>query len=165
MHMITSSIPVASIAYSVSVEAQRKLLAGYLAIVIATYVVRGPPPSSLPIKSFFAAPLASIQPDPARILPPRARVLTVGDQGPNPWITLLPYALRHPEEHVPKIVRALAHWAHAFGSTPAGRWKQADIGLDGIEHMDGTIFVRAALLTIRRVGEEKTREEDRNWDF
>jgi hypothetical protein len=165
VHMVTSSIFVSSVAHSVSMESQKKLLAGYLAITIATYVVRGTASRPLPIKSFFAEPLASIHPSIAPVPHPRANALVVGDQGPNPWVTLLPVALKFPEEHVPKTIRALAHWARAFGSTPAGHWKQGDIGIDEIEHLDGTLFVRAALLTLRRTGRAKESEEESEWDY
>jgi hypothetical protein len=62
-------------------------------------------------------------------------------------------------------VRAPAHWGRAFGSTPAGRWKETDTDLDEIEYMDGTLFVRAALSTLRRTGRVTEDEEDEGWAF
>ncbi|KAJ3536541.1 hypothetical protein NMY22_g5994 [Coprinellus aureogranulatus] len=55
----------------------------------------------------------------------------------------------HPDEHTPKIQRALAHFAEVYGAeTEKGRFK--NMALEGAEEIDGTLFLRVAGLTMGR---------------
>lgn len=64
---------------------------------------------------------------------------------------MLESCLNHPEEHLLKNQRTLAHFDHLYGQTPAGFF-QGKTKLPGAELLDGTIFWRVALHTMKALG-------------
>lgn len=58
--------------------------------------------------------------------------------------------MMHPSEHHPKIQRAFAHFSTIYGIQPKGY--VAETELDGAEELDGSLFVRAAVLTADYMG-------------
>lgn len=58
--------------------------------------------------------------------------------------------MMHPSEHHPKIRRAFAHFSTIYGIQPKGY--VAETELDGAEELDGSLFVRAAVLTADYMG-------------
>lgn len=104
---------------------------------------------------------------------------------PNTWLPILQSTLLHPNEHLPKLQRALAHYALRYGSlygsgyaTRAGRRQGQGTKLDGTqldgtrmelegveEVLDGTLFARIAGLTMRRLGWMREGERRGAWDF
>ncbi|KAF9259180.1 hypothetical protein L218DRAFT_1004149 [Marasmius fiardii PR-910] len=71
---------------------------------------------------------------------------------PNPWTWLVHQAITHPDDHLPKCQRALMHFAQLYGSRPKGYWSgKRKTELEGAEEMDGSLFLRAAVLTQNRI--------------
>ncbi|GAA6022709.1 hypothetical protein JCM10207_008073 [Rhodosporidiobolus poonsookiae] len=71
------------------------------------------------------------------------------DEGSNPWMVVLKSAVDHDDEHVTKTVRSLYFAAAHFGASPKGMFQSS---LPGVNEMDGSIFIRAAGLTLASVG-------------
>ena len=62
-------------------------------------------------------------------------------------------AVAHPDEHLAKAVRSFSTFATHWGGRPAGYYAGGgEGGLEGREVLDGTLFVRAAGLTLDRLG-------------
>lgn len=136
------------------------LLRAYFSVSLLMYLARGRP--ALHLRSFFASTNAHpCAPGPAPI--PHKDALTP-DATPNLWLPILQSALLHNDDHVAKIQRALAHYDSLWGTTPAGTFKDVK-GLDGMESLDGTIFLRVAGLTQDRLGWMREGEENKGWDF
>lgn len=89
-------------------------------------------PGAPPKREFF-------NPDKQRTMPAGARA----------WPRIFTSAASHPNEHLPKLVRALG-----AADTWYGRRARGDYGgaLEGSERLDGTVFLRAALLSMERCG-------------
>ncbi|GAA5919707.1 hypothetical protein JCM6882_008438 [Rhodosporidiobolus microsporus] len=71
------------------------------------------------------------------------------EEGSNPWMRVLQSAVDHDDEHVTKAIRSLYYAAVHFGSSPRGMYQAT---LPGVNQMDGTIFIRAAGLTLSSIG-------------
>ncbi|GJN89975.1 hypothetical protein Rhopal_002964-T1 [Rhodotorula paludigena] len=71
------------------------------------------------------------------------------DDGVNPWLRILQSAADHADEHVTKAVRSLYFAAQHFGASERGMYTSS---LAGTDAMDGTIFLRAAGLTLDALG-------------
>jgi len=87
------------------------------------------------------------------------------------WTRIIPSAIQAPEEHTPKIARALIDFARRWGTRPPGYFTAAEseagqkmASLEGIERLDGTLFVRVAGLTMERLGWVHEGEDAGSWD-
>ena len=138
------------------------LLQTYLSVCTAWKIYRGNHP--LPIADFYAAT------DAQQFAPAQ-----VGAEAPpfpgSAWTRIIPSALRAPDGHVPKIVRALIDFSQRWGSRPPGYFcaGESEAGhkmpsLEGIERLDGTLFVRVAGLTLDRLGWVHEGEKASPWD-
>jgi hypothetical protein len=145
------------------------LLQTYLAVSTAWKISRGNHP--LPIADFYSATNAQ-QSAPAR----NGVGVGVGAlRSPgSAWTRIIPSAIQGPDEHTPKIARALVDFAVRWGTRPPGyfspRLSESDAGvlppsLEGIEKLDGTLFVRVAGLTLDRLGWVNEGEKASSWDF
>ena len=165
MHLVTSSMFLPSYANYLNSSSLSTLLRTYFSIALTVWVARGRPAPS--IEAFYARSRPSFSfhgPCPT----PGPDVLIGGDDAimPNPWMYALQSSLVHPDEHLAKCMRALAHFAALRGAEPAGTW--AGHGLQGDEKIDGTIFIRVASLTMDylgwvREGAEKKGTNRRRW--
>lgn len=75
--------------------------------------------------------------------------------GGNAWLRIIQNALVHPDEHLCKTQRALAEFGRRYGGRAAGYYGAgASEGgkLEGVEQLDGTVFVRVAGLCGERLG-------------
>ncbi|GAA6044066.1 hypothetical protein JCM8097_005012 [Rhodosporidiobolus ruineniae] len=72
-----------------------------------------------------------------------------GREGSNPWMRVLQSAVDHHDEHVTKAVRSLFFAATHFGASPRGMYQSS---LPGTNEMDGSIFIRAAGMTLDSIG-------------
>lgn len=196
MHLVTSSLFLPSLCAHLQPTSQKRLLVAYLAACLAAYVARGRP--ALDLRGFFSRPFGPVaapgpRPTPHKsALHPRFRMPVEGSDGgssgdgaawadgddqeapeelhPNAWLALAQSALFHPEAHVTKCVRALAHDARLYGSLPRRGFAHLGVGalgldgLDGAEWIDGSLFARAAEATMGRVGWTREGEEARFWD-
>ncbi|KAF8333684.1 hypothetical protein F5887DRAFT_921889 [Amanita rubescens] len=175
MHLVTSAIFLPSVLSFLSPPSQDLLLRVYFASTLAFYVIRGRP--SLNIKSFYEYQ-ETVYPLPGGALPtphetalPRAaadpnRVKAVT---PNPWLPIIATSLVHPNEHLVKLQRALAQFNTLFGARGQGG---KEGGLEGAtqemkdaELLDGTLFIRVAGLTAKKMGRVREGEVNGDWDF
>jgi len=103
----------------------------------------------LPIADFYAATDAQL------FSPARAGTGASWTQAPgSAWPHIFQNAIRYPDEHGPKIARALADFAARWGlrAAPGFFAVSGAAPLEGIERLDGTLFVRVAGLTFDRLG-------------
>ena len=71
----------------------------------------------------------------------------------------------HPNEHLPKLQRALAHYASVYGLAEKGHWKEKETELEGAELLDGSLFVRVAGLTATALGWMREGQSRGEWTF
>lgn len=163
MHLVTSSLFLPSIVEHLEPASKSLLLRGYFATLLAIWVSRGRP--ALDIEHFYSSVSARACPHPPGPLPPQAAsTLTPSHPYPNSWNAILTSTMQHPNEHLIKVQRALAHWAALFGGAMRGRWSGAT-ELKGAELLDGTLFVRTAGLTQERLGWIREGGESGAFDF
>ncbi|KAI6118350.1 hypothetical protein F5141DRAFT_999900 [Pisolithus sp. B1] len=148
MHMVTSSLFLPSLITSLTPGSQALLLRAYLVTVLTWWVARGPP--VLNVKSFMAS--TSTRP---------SAPIFEGDDGsgfpnehPNPFLPIIQSSILNPNDHLPKIQRSFAHFSTIYGNRPAGYHKGTE--LEGAELLDGSLFIRAALLTANYMREANT---------
>lgn len=148
MHLVTSSLFLPSYLPYLKPTSQTLLLRAFFAAALTIWVARGRPAPQITqfyarTKSRFTIHGPVPKPGPDALAP--ADAIT-----PNPWLYALQSTLVHPDEHLAKCMRSLAHFAHVLGGAPAGTW--AGQGLSGDEVLDGTVFVRVASLTMDFLG-------------
>ncbi|TDL18674.1 hypothetical protein BD410DRAFT_793062 [Rickenella mellea] len=159
MHLVTSSLFLRSYLKHIKPQSQKILLKSYLATALGVWVSRGRP--EVDILNFYK--VASANPVPPGQQPtPSKDALDPTHLTPNPWYPLLQSTIQHPNEHLPKAQRALAHYAAEYGTTARGRW--AGTELEGAEELDGTLFERVAGLTMNRLGWAREGQEKHGWD-
>ncbi|KAG6915265.1 hypothetical protein DXG01_012426 [Tephrocybe rancida] len=107
-----------------------------------------PPPREWPalsIARFYSFPLPSSHHE----------TLTM----PDPWPALLASSTLHPDDH-PKLQRTLEHYARVYGERCDFHVGYADedrgIDIEGVESLDGTLFLRVVRLVEGRLGREGT---------
>lgn len=146
------------------------LLQTYLAVSTAFCIMRGST-RALPVADFYAATEAQLY------APARAAGAGAGwTQAPvSAWPRIIQNAIWFQDEHMPKIARALMNFTVRWGTrAPAyfsavGKEEKERTGaqalsLDGVEKLDGTLFVRVAGLTFDRLGWLDEGDEARLWD-
>jgi hypothetical protein len=161
MHMVTSSIFLPSIISYLSPRAQVLLLRAYLSSVVAWFVACGRP--SLNFKSFFESTLTVPNPPNNPAVPQVEGIAAQDAQTPNAFLPLIQSSIMHPNDHHTKIQRAFAHFSTIYGSRPKGYF--AGTELDGAEELDGSLFVRAAVLTADYMGWVREGENARMWSL
>ncbi|KAG2153340.1 hypothetical protein DEU56DRAFT_480362 [Suillus clintonianus] len=160
MHLVTSSIFIPSLITSLSPRAQVLFLRVYFASAVASWISRGRP--CLNFKRFFESTSPMPNP-PNNLAPPVDSVLTQDAQPPNPFLPLIQSSIMHPNDHHLKIQRAFAHFSAVYGTRPRGYFSGTE--LDGAEELDGSLFLRAAVLTADYMGWVEKGEEAKNWSF
>ena len=75
--------------------------------------------------------------------------------GSADWFSIIGKTFEHSDEHLPKLQRALAHFASVHGGVSAGDEQFAGVELEGAHLIDGSLFTRAASLTITSLVEGK----------
>ncbi|KAF7329950.1 hypothetical protein MKEN_00258900 [Mycena kentingensis (nom. inval.)] len=157
MHLLTSSMTLTSYMASLSSPTSKSLLLrAYLTRSLAYYISRGRP--NLPIRSFFSTEIDLAFPDPP--VYPSEMAYPSGNT-PNIWLKIIQSALVHPDDHLSKVQRTLAHYGALYGSVQAGEF--AATGLEDSGMIDGTLFVRAATLTARWMGRIREGGPARYW--
>jgi hypothetical protein len=164
MHLVTSSLFVSEVFAELKRSSQIEFLRGYFATCLAWYIGRGRP--QLDIAAFFANPdlvhptAPGPQPTPHEGVnpsPSAPEAIT-----PNNWLPIIQSTLTHHDDHLPKLQRSLSEYAMHFGLTPAGTFK--DTELKDAEFIDGTLFIRAAGLTLNRLGWVREGQAPGEWD-
>lgn len=141
-HLVTSSLFLSTIAAGIPPVTQEIFLRAYFGMSLAWWIGRDRPKFDIP--GFFA------HASPNSIKDQRKSAMA----SPNPWLALIGEALVVSDEHIPKMLRSMIHFANMYGRRPAGYF--ADTELEGAELLDGTLFVRTAHLThekLRREGD------------
>ncbi|KAE9399698.1 hypothetical protein BT96DRAFT_1019364 [Gymnopus androsaceus JB14] len=159
MHLVTSSLFLPSLTAHLSPSSREALLRGYLGASLAIYVARGRPnidPVPLFESADFSSMDSTLNNTPAISLP----LSTSTSANPNPWLPVIQKAIVHPDDHLAKFQRAVAHYSILYGLSKAGSLDGRGIELPGVEKVDGTLFVRAGVLTQKRVREESWRRGD-----
>jgi hypothetical protein len=128
---------------------------------------------ALPIADFYAATDAQLY-APAKAA--GAGADAGWTQAPvSAWPRIIQNAIWFKDEHMPKIARALMDFAVRWGNRAPGYFSAAGkeenertgaqaVALEGIDKLDGTLFVRVAGLTFDRLGWVDEGEEARVWD-
>ncbi|KAJ7806036.1 hypothetical protein B0H14DRAFT_2877127 [Mycena olivaceomarginata] len=81
--------------------------------------------------------------------------------GPAPDPSVIQSALVHPDDHLSKVQRTLAHYGSLYGNIAAGEFRGTE--LQDSELIDGTLFVRTAALTMEWMGRIREGEPARLW--
>ncbi|KAF7311978.1 hypothetical protein MIND_00209600 [Mycena indigotica] len=157
LHLVTSAMTVCSyIAVIESPEHKSLFLRAYFIRSLAYFVAQGLP--DLPLNSFFSADILTefpdAEPDPSETAYPDASI-------PNLWFKVIQSSLVHPDDHLSKTQRTLAHFGSLWSTVPAGEFE--DTELDDSSMIDGTLFVRAAALTMEWMGRIREGEPARLW--
>ncbi|KAI0919853.1 hypothetical protein AcW1_003003 [Taiwanofungus camphoratus] len=167
MHLVTSVLFMHSLTAYLSPTSTSILLRTYFMNCLAWWVARGRP--AIPIRNFYAA----VSPRPTEHGAPHATpagdTLRPTDASPNPWLPIVQTTLVHPDDHLCKLQRGLAHFASLYGTRRAGHLaelaKDSAAPLEGADVLDGTLFVRVAGLTAERLGWMREGQKRRQWDF
>jgi Questin oxidase-like len=164
MHLVTSSLFLSSLSAHLKPSSQELLLRSYLAVSLSWYIDHGCPKFNIP--GFFAADIA--YPTPPGPLPTPDKEALLGQTSPkavtpNPWLPIIQTTLVHPDDHLSKLQRALAHYGSLYGTRPAGLPDFTDTELPGADKLDGTLFIRIAGLTAKRMG--RVRDGEKPLDF
>ena len=111
------------------------------------------------IPAFYAATDSLLAPPPASHAyapgrPPKREFIDPTKQktmpaGVRAWPRVFTSSACHPNEHLPKLVRSLGALDTWYGRRARGDYGGA---LKGAEHLDGTLFLRCALVTMERLG-------------
>ncbi|KAJ7252343.1 hypothetical protein B0H12DRAFT_1219366 [Mycena haematopus] len=158
MHLLTSSMTLTSyMAVLTSPASKSLLLRAYFTRSLAYYISRGRP--KLPVRSFFSAPILTDFPGPSPY--PSDESVYPQHTTPNLWLQIIQSALVHPDDHLSKVQRTLAHYGSLYGNVPSGEF--AGTELEGSELIDGTLFVRTAALTMEWMGRIREGEPARYW--
>ncbi|KAI0262054.1 hypothetical protein BC834DRAFT_407294 [Gloeopeniophorella convolvens] len=122
------------------------LLQSYATVSVAWYISRGNASAPLPIADFYAATEAQLAAPAATAAPSGTALKGRGDA----WARIIPNTVAHPDEHLYKAIRSLVAFASRWGTRAPGHF--ANSTLEGAEHLDGTLFVRVAALTVENMG-------------
>ncbi|KAG6808052.1 hypothetical protein H0H92_005568 [Tricholoma furcatifolium] len=156
VHLVTSSIFLFPICANLKPASQELFLRSFFAVCLTWWIGRGRP--GFDIQGFVAGTSTNPGPVPS-FLAPHKDALPKSDsplaRNPNPWFQLIQEALILPDAHFPKTLRALAHFAEIYGSRKAGQGDLAATELPGAELVDGTLFIRAAVLNNSKLREEE----------
>ncbi|KAK7000197.1 hypothetical protein R3P38DRAFT_3328001 [Favolaschia claudopus] len=169
MHLVTSSITLSSYMASLSSPSSKSiLLRAYLSRSLAYWISRGRP--ILNPRSFFACPLHSPStiptiPNPKPTPNPSAFPAPTSPDAltPNPWLQIIQSALVHPDDHLGKFQRTLAYYGALYGGVEGGAFGKGETELEGCEVVDGTLFLRAAGVTMLRMGRVREGEKSEYW--
>ncbi|KAG7087842.1 hypothetical protein E1B28_013780 [Marasmius oreades] len=165
MHFVTSALFLPSLAVYLSVPSQILLLRSHFVVCLTWWVAIGK--AHLDIPAFFAADTAHPGPSGTRptvnkrALPAPQSPIAIN---PNPWTYIIQQAITHPDDHVPKLLRALMHFSVLYGEREAGFFGGTE--LRDADKIDGTLFIRAAGLTVERLTREfrEVPDEQVYWD-
>ncbi|KAJ3828688.1 hypothetical protein F5880DRAFT_1621049 [Lentinula raphanica] len=183
MHLVTSALFLPTLADGLSPTSQALLLRTYFVTSLAWWIINGRP--ELDIITFMSAedPTNNNQPHPAStgsqlVTHPHALPGFVSTPSsspnhaaaiaanPNPWLYLIQQATVHPDDHLPKLIRALMHFALMYGVRKSSDSETVfgQTELAGAQMLDGTLFIRAAALTAKRLENIEADEYIAYWD-
>ncbi len=115
VHLVTSSLFLPLIVAYISPTSTAILLCTYLLNTLALYVAHGS--LALPIADFFNAVAVTPAPPAASLLhnTPADRTLMADNCTPSAWLAITQSTLEHPDDHLCKLQRSLAHFDSLYG--------------------------------------------------
>ncbi|KAJ6507852.1 hypothetical protein C8R47DRAFT_1036611 [Mycena vitilis] len=150
MHYLTGALFLPTVLKALdNMSAKAQLLNAYVRVAALILMLRGRPRINVPLLMSCTAFPGPPPPSIANFSPADPSALGTTPTESNPWLSIAQNALHHPEEHVPKAVRALYYAAQQYGYAAAGELvpafdaSGAEIH-DGLAKLDGTVFIRAA---------------------
>ncbi|XP_006457260.1 hypothetical protein AGABI2DRAFT_212589 [Agaricus bisporus var. bisporus H97] len=158
MHLVTSSMFLPPLIAHLKPQSQKLLLKSYITVCLSWFISRGKPTLNIP--SFFSSSqtqkslLTTTTTTPPYNTAPSNNLPSTSTSkiSPNPWTEIIHLTLLHPDDHVPKLQRTLMHYSRLYGTRKLGHFnKDTVLKLEGVEKMDGTLFVRAANLSALRL--------------
>ncbi|EGN97420.1 hypothetical protein SERLA73DRAFT_57794 [Serpula lacrymans var. lacrymans S7.3] len=164
MHFVTSVLFVPSILVYLSHHSKALLLKAYFVMSLSLWIARGR--VQLDISAFFDSTSTMHTPPGAQPSPVKKTLPTPDSQHaltPNAWLPIIQTTIVHPNEHLCKLQRALAHFAAIYGTRKAGYFHGTE--LEGADKLDGTLFVRVATLTADRLAWMREGQDGQGWDF
>ncbi|TFK28572.1 hypothetical protein FA15DRAFT_665290 [Coprinopsis marcescibilis] len=172
MHFVTSSIWLHPLIGTLkSPVAKVNLLRAFLSTILLAMLARGRPRINAQLLMSYTATPRPPTTQPLFTLTRTAMGSPLDDAEYNPWPAIISDSLYHPEAHATKTLRTLIFASQQYGTTAAGQVVGAygKSGVqpthDGIEKVDGTIFVRAAGVLMDYMGWVTHGQEARpDWD-
>ena len=179
MHFVTSVLLVPSLTTYLPPATAAFFVRTYFLTLLVCYIIQGRP--DLPISEFFANVSAAPSPPgphptpstdvcnsgPGKTSKLKEGWLAAGGHTvltPNPWLPIIQSTLVHPDEHLCKAQRALLHFSSLLGGTRKGAFKDLEKELPGAQQLDGTLFIRASVLTANKLGWVREGESQKAWD-
>ncbi|EGN97427.1 hypothetical protein SERLA73DRAFT_57607, partial [Serpula lacrymans var. lacrymans S7.3] len=166
LHLVTSSLFLPAVLAYLTPRAQVICLRTYFSSSLTWWVATGLARFDIP--AFFSS--TSTLPTPPRsstAANPNPDTLPSATSPhaitPNPWLPIIQTTIVHPNDHLCKLQRTLAHFERVYGGRAPGYFK--DSGLEGAEYLDGSLFVRAATLTADRLGWMREGQEKKSFSF
>lgn len=120
----------------------------------------------LDVKDFYAS--STVNPAPSGPLPTPYKTVLLSPSHPdavtpNTWLPLIETTIVHADDHLSKLQRTLAQYDTKYGTRMAGLPDFSGTELEGAEDLDGTLFIRIAGLTAKRLG--RVREGEPSAEF
>ena len=171
VHLLTSSFFLASLLANISkVSSRRAFLLTYFTASLAFYLGRGRP--ALDLRAFYndTEHLLHQVPGLDSSLAPGTFPSPSSDsaQMSNAWLPLIQSGLVSPNTHLCKLHRALAHYSCLYGKHRKGWARLIGEGAEdkvGLGELDGTLFLRVAMLTQNRLGWRRGGNPEQHWDL
>ncbi|KAJ8463757.1 hypothetical protein ONZ45_g17473 [Pleurotus djamor] len=160
MHLVTSSLFLPSVLRYLSPRSQAILLRSYFVVCLVWWVGHGR--QTLNIKDYFATNTTFPIPPGPKPVPVGFTFPSVDSPSaltPNPWLPLVQSSIVHVDEHLPKLMRALSHYAVLYGNRTAGNPELVETGLPGAEYLDGSLFIRVAGMSAKYMGRTRDGEQ------
>ncbi|KAJ7155023.1 hypothetical protein C8R46DRAFT_1226982 [Mycena filopes] len=151
MHFLTGSLCLRPLVEAIQKPLHKaQLLQTYARTTALFLVLRGRP----------RIDAALVMSSPAYPVPPHSDssdshpALKSGLAASSPWLPVLNNAMRHPEPHVIKAIRALFYCAQQYGenSLPGAADEHGEETHPGLKRVDGTVFIRVAGKVLDAVG-------------
>ncbi|KAG2072551.1 hypothetical protein BDR04DRAFT_1074096 [Suillus decipiens] len=187
IHLVTSTLFIPSLVTSLyqNPHGQALLLRSHFAVSLARYLSRGRP--TIDIAKFYKDTSGLLPSSGLDVIPgpqPSPSDNTLPDKTspeartPNPWLSIIQTTLVHPNERLCEVQRALAHFASLYGLRRQGWFthKKASIATDnskskdvegnlGLGELDGTLFLRVAMLTAHTLGWMREGKSEEGWSY
>jgi len=153
LHIVTPLIFLPSYAAYLKPSSMAILIKSYFTLSLTWWIARGRP--VIDIHGFYASTSANPTP-PGPHPTPSSETLPSPSHAhavtPNSFLPLIQSAMVHPDDHLCKLQRTLAHLSCLYGRRSAGEKGFAETELKGAELLDGTLFRRVGGLSADRMG-------------
>ncbi|KAL0067038.1 hypothetical protein AAF712_006028 [Marasmius tenuissimus] len=156
VHFVTSALFLPSLLSFMTPASKRTLLRAYLFTCLVWWVSRRKP--HLDITGFFSTRVEDLP------FSTDLGVATIHSEDDNQtlWVRIIEHCIDHPDDHLVKCQRALYHFSKLYSHHEPF----SGVKVDGFGQLDGSLFIRAAILTAQRLGDaRKDITGDDRWDL